>query len=583
MMSKNNYIHEFFRMISLMKKKKWIYLFALILGCVVNSTSNVLSAFVNKNMINAAETGNMRFMFNGAILALIAFLIGILIFPFCIYLKVMIIKHVMTNVKLDVFRHIEKLPISYHEDSHSGELTSRLMNDINSMENALNDEMQMVGVSLIGGISSAIMMFSLDWRLSIITIVIGIISARINISFSDSLRELGNKIQNSLGVLNQHLVDIAAGFRTTKMFNIGSIITGRYISESNSIAFLNIKRAQKYSQLNGLNYLFGILSMSGIYILGALMVIKGMADLSTVVAIVGLQKGVNFMFMNFGRFFAQLQTALAGSSRVFDLLDEPQEQEKILLEKDTNDKSMIAMKNVSFSYEGQKNLLENFNINISEGKVIALVGASGGGKSTIIKLLLGFYPLKTGNIIIDGKSISQYSLRELRELMAYVPQDIYLFNGTIEDNIRYGRVNASREEIIEAAKKANAHNFIMKMPYGYNTNVGERGAKLSGGQKQCISIARAFVKNAPILLLDEATSSLDSESEQLVKKGLEALVQGKTALIVAHRLSTIKNANAIYVIENGRVSESGTHDKLLAHGGLYKKLYNNQLVDSDTA
>ncbi len=416
------------------------------------------------------------------------------------------------------------------------------MNDINSIESAFNDELQIVGVSIIGGISSAIIMVSLDFRLAIITIIIGIFSARLNISFSSSLRVLGDKIQKSLGILNQHLGEITSSSRTTRIFNIHSIITGRYTNKNNFIASVKVKRAQRNSQLNSINYLLGNLSMIGIYILGALMVINKMVDLSTVVAVVGLQKGVNFMFLNFGRFVAELQSALAGSSRVFDLLNQPSEKEMIVLDGNYNieDNSMITLNNVNFSYKDKNHLLYNFNMVVPKGKAVALVGASGSGKSTIMKLLMGFYPINSGDIIMDGKSISQYTLKELRERIAYVPQDAYLFNGTIEQNIRYGRVNASREEIIEAAKKGNAHKFIMKLPNGYDTNLVESGANLSGGQKQCISIARAFVKNAPILLLDEATSALDSESQQLVQKGLEALLQGRAALIIAHRLSTIK-------------------------------------------
>lgn len=580
-MVKNGYLREFTRMISLMKKKKWIYILALILSCVINSVSNILSAFVNKSMISAAESGKMSFMINGAKLAILAFLVSCIVFPICIYIKVRAIKHVMLDIKLDVFRHVEQLPIPYHESCHSGELTSRLMNDINLIENAYNDELQIVGVSLIGGISSAIIMFKLDWRLSIITIVMGIISARINISFASPLRKLGDKLQNSLGVLNQHLGDIISGFRTSKMFNINSIITGRYINESNGIAATTIERAHKNSQLSSINYLFGILSMIGIYIVGAYMVTKGMIDFSTVVAIVGLQKGINFMFLNFGRFFAQLQSSLAGASRIFEVLDQVPEQERYILNNDIRQNSMIAINNVKFSYENQKSLLENFDMEVSKGKVIALVGASGGGKSTIIKLLIGFYPIHSGNIIIDGKSITQYTLKELRELIAYVPQDAYLFNGTIEENIRYGRVNASREEIIEASKKANAHNFIMKMQDGYDTNIGEMGLKLSGGQKQCIAIARAFVKDAPILLLDEATSALDSASELLVQEGLNALIRGRTAIIVAHRLSTIENADTIYVIDNGKISEFGTHDELIRESKIYKNLYNIQFTQAE--
>lgn len=579
---KKGYFHEFLKMLSLMKNKKWVYLFALILGCTTNATSNILSAFVNKNMISAAETGKISFMSNGIKLALLSFLIGFFIFPFCIYLKTRVIKSVMVSIRLNVFKHIEQLEMSYHESSHSGDLTSTLINDINLIEGAFDDELQIVGVSLIGGISSAIIMFSLDFRLSIITIAIGIISARCNIHFASSLRILGNKIQKSLGILNQHLGDIISGFKVAKMFNIGNIITGRYINESNFIAAQNMKRTKKNSRLNCMNYLLGILSLTGIYILGALMVINKMVDLSTVVAIVGLQKSVNFMFLNLGRFVSELQSTLSGSSRVFDLLSKPSEKERPrinssnIIYNNSNiiyNNSMIALKNASFSYKSEENLFHNFNMIIPKGKTAALVGASGAGKSSIIKLLMGFYPISSGNIIIDNRLISDYTLKELRELIAYVPQEAYLFDGTIEENIRYGKISATREEIIEAAKKANAHNFIMALSKGYDTKVCESGSNLSGGQKQCLSIARAVLKNAPILLLDEATSALDSESESMVQRSLESIMRGRTVLIIAHRLTTIRNVDTIYVIKSGKISEFGTHDELVGKDGLYKKLF----------
>ncbi|WP_234121243.1 ABC transporter ATP-binding protein [Clostridium hydrogenum] len=569
-MLKKIYLGDLFRMISLMKKKKWIYILVLILSCGVNATSNIISAYVNKNVISAAESGKMYFLISGAVLAVIAFLMGCIIFPMCIYLKVRIIKHVLVKIKLDLFKHIEKLPISYYENSHSGELMSRLINDVNSMENAYNDQMQMIGV---GGIGSTITMISLDWRLAIITIIMGVISARIDISYSSPLRKIANNIQNSLGILNQHLSDILSGFCTARMFNISSLITDRFINESNIIAGQTIERAKKNSQLSCINYISGVLSMVGIYIVGAFMVTKNMLDFSTVVAIVALQKGVNFMFLNLGNFFVQLQSSLAGASRIFEILDEAIEKEGYMVNGNIPENSMIALRNVRFAYKGQSTILKNFNLKVSKNSIVALVGASGVGKSTIIKFLLGFYEVNYGEITIGEKLISEYTLKELRELMAYVPQDAYLFDGTIEENIRYGKMDASKDEIIEAARLANAHDFIMKMPNKYSTKVGEGGVKLSGGQKQCISIARAFIKNSPIILLDEATSALDSESEQLAQKGLKDLMKGRTALVIAHRLTTIKNADMICVIEGGKIAEYGKHEDLIRKSGRYMSLY----------
>jgi ABC-type multidrug transport system fused ATPase/permease subunit len=580
-MVKKLHLYELVRMISLMKNKKWLYFLALILGCGINSISNILSALVNKNMINAAESGNVDFMIKGIALAIVAFSIGAIVFPICIYIKVRIIKHVVCDIRLDVFNHIEHLPIAYYDKNHSGELTSRLINDINLIDSAYNDQMQLVGVAILGGLGSAITMFSLDWKLASITIIIGIISARINISYTSSLRKIANSVQSSVGILNQFLVDILSAYRTSRMFNISGIMTGKFITQSNKIGLTTLERAQKNSQLSFTNYLFGILSMLGIYLLGGFMVAKGRLDFGTVVAIVTLQKGINFMFSNFGNFFAQLQSSLAGASRIFEILDQRVEPDQYVLDSPTNNNNMLALNNVTFSYNHQTNLLENLTIEVPKGETVALVGMSGAGKSTLSKLFMGFYAVHSGSIIINGKSINQYTLKQLRQLVAYVPQDSYLFDGTIEENIRYGNVNATQQEMIEASQKANAHPFIMQMTNGYQTNVGERGSKLSGGQKQRICLARAFIKNAPILILDEPTSALDVQAQKLVQDGLNTLMQGRTVLVIAHRLSTIEKADRVYVVENGGISEVGTHNELIENSVLYKKLYDTSLMKVD--
>jgi ABC-type multidrug transport system fused ATPase/permease subunit len=245
---------------------------------------------------------------------------------------------------------------------------------------------------------------------------------------------------------------------------------------------------------------------------------------------------------------------------------------------------MIAVCDLAFSYKGEDEegssddveVLREINLKAERGQVAALVGPSGGGKSTIVKLLLGFYPVHEGEIVIDGVGIDAYPLSQLRSLMAYVPQDAYLFDGTIEENIRYGKPDATRTEIVAAAQAANAHAFILEQPDGYETPVGERGARLSGGQRQRLAIARALIKDAPILLLDEATSALDSESEQQVQDALQVLMHGRTTIAIAHRLSTVENAHTIYVIDDGRIVEQGPHDTLVEQGGLYSRLYELQ-------
>jgi len=289
------------------------------------------------------------------------------------------------------------------------------------------------------------------------------------------------------------------------------------------------------------------------------------------------------MFLQLGSFLSQLQGCLAGASRVFEIMDMPEEKNRGSAYKGVTDSVYIKFKNVSFNYGGQGQGLKNFSMDIERGCKAALAGPSGGGKSTVFKLLLGYYPQEEGEIIIDGKPIEEYSLTALRNMIAYVPQDTYLFDGTIYENIGLARPNASREEIIEAAKAAYAHDFISQQPDGYETMVGERGVRLSGGQKQRIAIARAILKDAPILLLDEATSALDSESELLVQKALEKLMAGRTVLTAAHRLSTIESSDVIYVVEEGSILEKGSHKELCKESGLYRKLWELQSGNNSVA
>lgn len=320
----------------------------------------------------------------------------------------------------------------------------------------------------------------------------------------------------------------------------------------------------------------------------------GLVDFGTVAAILSLQGMVSFFLGNIGSAWGRLIDALVLSDRVYEILDQPVCPEHFGdSETGWNGKNGespdgnsgadgdgvfpvqdcgIMMCGAEFSYDGSEKVLNGVDITVDRGKMAALVGESGGGKSTVVKLLMGFYQLDAGMIGVLGRPLSGYTPDELRGKIAYVPQDAYLFTASIRENIRYGRSDANDEEVEEAAKRAYAHEFIMAFPEGYDTLVGERGESLSGGQRQRIAIARAFIRNAPILLLDEATSALDSESEQLVQRGIEALMSGRTTLVVAHRLSTIEKVDIIYVIGGGKVCEQGSHAGLMEQGGIYKRL-----------
>ena len=306
------------------------------------------------------------------------------------------------------------------------------------------------------------------------------------------------------------------------------------------------------------------------------MINAGSISLGTVTAIVMLQGSVSMMFRQLGTFSAALQQSLSGVSRICSFLNQCTEKiediDKAEEELEENDYS-ITFDNVFFNYNKPDEIINNLNLNIDSNKSVALVGESGSGKSTILKLIMRLYDIQKGSISICGRNIKEFTLGDLRKLIAYVPQDSYLFNGTIEENIRYGKLKATKEEIISAAKAANAYNFILELPDGFNTIVGENGSNLSGGQKQRITIARAFLKNAPFLLLDEPTSSLDLESESKVQNALISLMKGRTTIVVAHRITTIKNVDIICAIKNGTVVEQGTHEELINSNGYYKKFY----------
>jgi ABC-type multidrug transport system fused ATPase/permease subunit len=542
-------------------------------GVLIHCIIQVLYAYINKNVINAVITLDRGLLKQTAVMAVI-YIIVATIWPVISYAQMTIIRHIMYDLKSKLFRHMESLSMSYFEKNHSGDSVERLSNNVDTLKSAYYEKTTWLIATFCSGITAMVTMFILEWKIAIILIFLGVASILISIKYTKEIRTITDKINKEMSGLAQRLSDVLAGYDVIKMFKGALIAINKYKEQNSRVTKLRVKAAHKKGTLEGVSFAFTFLSNIGVIVIGMFMVSKGLTDLGTVAGIVTLQASVNWMFLNLGSSYSRLQEAMSNASRVFEILEQKPEPH-IYQAGDINESSaMLGFENVCFNYEGRENVINNISLTIKEGERAALVGPSGGGKSTVLKLLIGFYPIASGSITIKGKCIRQLTLKELRDNIAYVPQDAYLFNATIMENIRFGRLEASDEEVIKAAEAAYAHDFIEELPEGYNTEMINGGSNLSGGQRQRIAIARAFLKDAPILLLDEATSALDTESEKQVQISLEALMKNRTTLAIAHRLSTIENSDVIFVVEKGTVVEQGTSKELLEKAGLYMKLNN---------
>ena len=569
------------RLLDLLKTKRLAFLVGLFGVAITSTAERLYVAYIIKSSIDSI-TGQDMGLLRGTIINWFLFTL-IIIGPTLLFLFTWrsAIIHITTNIRQTLFMHLQRLPIGYHELHHSGEAMSIMTNDVTATEQAYQQDLLTLVQSSIQGLSAVIFMLVLEWRLALLFIFSGLAPLIINSLFAKPLRRVGDEIQAKLGIMSIRLSDLLAGFQVIRTFNLVDWIIDRFSQANQDVLSTSMKRVQLEAFLSSGNDLSGSLFFVPIFV-GSYFVLTGHTTFGILIALLQLNNQVGYFVFSLGGTISRLQSSLAAADRIFTILDSPPEPERYeqlggrsISPKTISEAAYIDFKDVGFSYDNQP-VLKGVSFQLDQGHVAAIVGPSGGGKSTIFKLLMGCYPIKSGAIIVSGKSISHTRLTELRSLLAYVPQDAYLYSGTIIDNIRYGKPEASDEQVIAVAKAANAHDFILTLPSGYLTLVGERGAKLSGGQRQRIAIARALLKDSPILLLDEATSALDSESEQLVQEALNILMKGRTTIAIAHRLSTIENADIIFVLDHGKVVEHGKHIDLLAKGGLYHDLYEIQ-------
>jgi subfamily B ATP-binding cassette protein MsbA len=484
---------------------------------------------------------------------------------------------VVADLRRHLFSHLLSLSPRFFENHKTGDITSRLTSDVATVQGVVSTALVQLFTTPLMFAATLTILFWTNWKLSSFILAVVPVVILVAIVLGRMIRRLSKAYQDKVAEANARAEESISGIRVVQSFTAEKLEAERYsqlIGESYRTA---LWRALVSSGLSGVVF-FTIFSALGlIFWYGGRLVSLGEITPGQLVSFILYAFNVAASVGTLAGIWSQVQSALGASSRIFELLDTPSD-----LKEPENPYPLVAVRgevrleDVHFAYDERGEILRGVNLTALPGQVVALVGPSGAGKSTLIALIPRFYDVTRGRITLDGVDIRQLRLVDLRRQIALVPQETLLFSGSIEENIRYGNPLASQAEVIEAAKAANAHEFISAFPQGYQTLVGERGVKLSGGQRQRIAIARALLKNPRILILDEATSSLDSESEALVQEALDKLMQGRTTFVIAHRLSTVRNADQIVVLDKGQIVQQGTHEELLAQGGLYRDLYELQ-------
>ncbi len=486
---------------------------------------------------------------------------------------------VVNDIRDQLYAHITSLSFSYFTKTPTGVIISRIINDVNLVQGALTRAPS----SLVQGVTTMLALMGyviyLNWRLAVFSLVVLPLAGIALSKFSRRFRKISTQMQEQIGSLTIHLHETISGVRIVKAFGMESYESRRF-AERNKSLFNSLMRSLKTSAVS--HPVMEVISMLGtslVIVFGGYWIIRGSMTvgefLSFMTALVFFYKPLK----DLNGINNTLQDGIAAAKRIFEVLDtRPEIKDTAGAAAVSRDFKTIAFRNVSFKYEDDY-VLKNVDLTVRAGETIAIVGKSGGGKTTLVNLIPRFYDVSDGAVLIDGMDIRRATIGSLRSCTAIVTQQTILFNDTVRENISYGNTAKSLEDVVQAARAANAEDFVRALPERYETVIGESGVKLSGGQRQRIAIARALLKDAPILILDEATSSLDTESEREVQNALEALMKGRTSFVIAHRLSTIMNADRIIVLKDGRIVEQGRHEELLAKGGEYKGLYDRQFRD----
>ena len=559
--------------------KPYLGRLGLAVFCIIMASgANLYLPWIIKDMIDKVLAGGNMGMLNFICVSIvIVFAFRGFFYYWQSYLVSYIGQRVVADVRAVMFRKFQRMPMAYFDKHQTGETMSYVTNDVAAVQSALVDNLIELFTEAAILIGSIILMLYIDWKLTLLTLITVPMVAYAMKILGRKIKKAGTLIQEKMADITSLLQESVSSIRIVKSFVREDYEIKRFGVENELNFQASMRNAKLTSRLTPTVEFLAALGVTLIVWFGGYEVIHGIMTAGSLVAFLTYAVNLANPVKRLSRIYGRMQQAMAAIDRIFSVLD---------MEEAVNDKpdavnlpkvkGQVTIENVTFSYDGQHNALENISLEISPGQMIAFVGPSGAGKSTIANLIPRFYDVTEGAIKIDGIDIRDVTLNSLREQIGIVPQETLLFSTTVMENIRYGRLDATDEEVIAAAKSANADDFIKDLPQGYQTPIGERGLNLSGGQRQRMAIARAMLKNPQILILDEATSALDTESEKIVQAALDELMRGRTSFVIAHRLSTIFAADQIFVIDKGKICEHGTHHELLKIDGVYSHLYNIQ-------
>ncbi len=544
----------FIRSMKVMGKRMYLYLGAIFVMSVTFSMFSIMSSLLMKSVVDIAQVGEYQ-----KLATTIGVIVGIGIVSLLIYRVATIcynveakrVYGVLSEAVLETEMH---LPYSYYEKHHSGEIISKILYDLTKMGDIYGSRLRRVVMPFIQVVVFLIPMFLLSWQLTLCLVGVNAIMMGLEMMMLNPMHKVSTELSAINTKMTSRLSDLLQGMEQVRMYASGYKTIDEFKTQNHCYAKKSNKMILYIACLESGGKGFELLCSLVFLMIGIYFVEKGYTTLGALTAIYTMYGVFSFQFLQMGRYIPELVGCLVNAKNIFDFLDEAREPQNWYTDSFAKEKYIkkefaITINSVTFSYDGENAVLQDFSLQVKSGECVAITGASGCGKTTLSKLLLGLYPLDGGTIIINGLDIKKCHLTALRKQIAYVPQEPYLFNGSIEENIRMGRANATEEEIIKAAKQANAHEFIIHLSEGYQTKVGERGNNLSGGQRQRIAIARAILKDSPIILMDEATSALDNESEQFVNDALKNLQGQKTIVMIAHRPSTIQLADRVCCME----------------------------------